>query len=317
MGAINKNGVFMKKLIIGIVLAATFLILSLYVFIPGKVKINESVIVNVPLPAMSRLLSGGVNWAKWWPGDPGLGFNKNRFLVRAHNPTAFAILISMPNDSLETRLLLSFITNDSILINWQTDARETSSNPIQRYARYRETKNIQNDIHRILTSLKTFAENPENIYGIRINKTFVTDALLISTRRSFDHKPGVHEIDSMIRKLKGYIAQNGAIEKNLPMLNIMKIDNAHFEAMTAISVDRELPATKEFLPKYMLRGGNILEVEVKGGPYTIERSFNELENYRSDYKYMSPAIPFQLLVTDRAKEIDTAKWVTKLYYPIY
>lgn len=307
----------MKKLIIGVILSATLLILSLYIFIPGKVKINESVIVNVPLPAMSRLLSGSANWAKWWPGDPALGFNKNKFAIRAYTPTAFVIVISMPNDSLKTQLLLSFITDDSILINWQTDARVTSSNPILRYAIYRKSKRIQDDINKILQSLKTFAENTENMYGIRINKTSVTDAILISTRRSFDHKPEVHEIDSMIRNLKGYIAQNSAVEKNLPMLNIMKIDNAHFEVMTAISVDRELPATKEFLPKFMLRGGNILEVEVKGGPHTIERSFNELENYRSDYKYMSPAIPFQLLVTDRAKENDTAKWVTKLYYPIY
>jgi hypothetical protein len=307
----------MKKLIIGIVLTAAVLILSLYVLIPGRLKINESLIVNVPLPAMSRSLSNTVNWVKWWPGDPGLGINKKKFLVMAHNPTAYVIIVAMPNDSLKTRLSLSFITDDSILVNWQTEARETSSNPFRRYAKYRETKKIQDDINKILSSLKTFAENPENIYGIKINKTFVTDAILISTRRSFDHKPDVYDIDSMIRRLRNFITQNGAVEKNLPMLNVMKIDSSHFEVMTAISVDRELPGTREFVPKFMLKGGNILEVEVKGGPSTIERSFNELENYRTDHKYMSPAIPFQLLVTDRAKENDTAKWITKLYYPIY
>ena len=100
------------------------------------------------------------------------------------------------------------------------------------------------------------------------------------------------------------------------MLNVMKTDNSYV-AMTAIPVDRELPATNEFASKFMLKGGNILEAEIKGGPFTIERSFNELENYRADHKYTSPAIPFQSLVTDRAREKDTAKWITKLYYPVF
>ena len=87
--------------------------------------------------------------------------------------------------------------------------------------------------------------------------------------------------------------------------------------MTAIPVDRELPLTKEFAPKFLLKRGNILETEVRGGPYKIETGLNELENYKNDYKFTSPASPYQLLVTDRLKEQDTAKWVTRLYYPVY
>jgi effector-binding domain-containing protein len=202
-----------------------------------------------------------------------------------------------------------------MLVDWQTQLK-SSSGPFKRFSQYMKVKEIGKDMNVILTSLKNFAEDPQNIYGIKVVKAIVTDSVLISTRRSFDHKPDVQEIDGMIQNLKNYIKQNGAVEKNLPMLNVMKTDNS-YTAMTAIPVDRELPATNEFAPKVMLKGGNILEAEISGGPYTIERSFNELENYRADHKYTSPAIPFQLLVTDRAKEKDTTKWITKLYYPVF
>jgi hypothetical protein len=100
------------------------------------------------------------------------------------------------------------------------------------------------------------------------------------------------------------------------MLNMKQVDSSYYEVMTAIAVDRELPTTNHFAAKFMLKGGNILEAEIKGGPYTIENAFNVLEIYRSDHNYTSPAIPFQLLMTDRVKEPDTTKWITKLYYPI-
>jgi hypothetical protein len=66
----------------------------------------------------------------------------------------------------------------------------------------------------------------------------------------------------------------------------------------------------------MLGGGNILITEVKGGPASIKKAFNEMETYITDYRRTAPAIPFQSLITDRSKEPDTSKWVTKIYYPV-
>lgn len=63
--------------------------------------------------------------------------------------------------------------------------------------------------------------------------------------------------------------------------------------------------------------GKILSAEIRGGTYTSKESIKRLELYMDDHKLTSPAIPFESLVTDRSKEADTARWVTKLYYPIY
>jgi len=35
-----------------------------------------------------------------------------------------------------------------------------------------------------------------------------------------------------------------------------------------------------------------------------------------DYQRAIIAIPFQMLITDRTKETDSTKWITRLYYPV-
>jgi hypothetical protein len=66
----------------------------------------------------------------------------------------------------------------------------------------------------------------------------------------------------------------------------------------------------------MLGGGNILVTDVNGGPSAIKYAFDRLEEYVSDTKRIPPAIPFESLITDRRKERDTSKWITRIYYPV-
>jgi hypothetical protein len=80
--------------------------------------------------------------------------------------------------------------------------------------------------------------------------------------------------------------------------------------MTAIPVDKALPKTNEFAPKFLLKGGNILEAEIQGGPYTIEKGLKELENYRADYKYQFSRYSLSTVCYRQAKETDTTKWIT-------
>ena len=306
----------MKKILITLVLLLVLALAAVYLFIPGKIKIYESVPVKATMTGVSRLLSNESKSHEWWPGGSAFDFNGKSYIINGHIFNAFDVTIIKEKDSLDSRINLVLLDDDSMSVDWSLELK-TSTNPFNRFLQYKKAKEIQKDLNTILISLKQFAEIPENVYGIVVKKTIVQDSVLISTRRSFDHKPGVQEIDVMIQRLKAYIAQNEAVEKNYPMLNVMMIDNSDYQAMVAIPVDHELPATGEFAPKFLLKSGNILEAQVQGGPYTIEKAFTELENYRSDHNYTSPAIPFQLLVTDRSKEPDTTKWITKLYYPIF
>jgi hypothetical protein len=99
------------------------------------------------------------------------------------------------------------------------------------------------------------------------------------------------------------------------MLNVAKIDGKRFRIMVAIPVNKALQDNDPFAFKRMVPG-NILVTTVKGGRYTIEKAFAEMELYIKDNELTPPAIPFESMVTDRSKEPDTSKWVTRIYYPI-
>ena len=306
----------MKKILIILVLLLVFVLAAVYLFIPGKIKIEASISLNAGLPGISRLLIDENNWKKWWLAETHFRYNKQTYSIRSKISSVFDIDIYSGKDTVNSRLELVPVKNDTMAIGWHAE-QVTSSNPFIRFSQYRRAKATEKNMNEILQSMKAFLEKTKNIYGFEIKKTLVTDSVLISVRRSFEHYPNVQEIDAMIQELKKYIVQNNAIEKNSPMLNVLKIDSSHYEAMTAIPVDKALPQTLEFAPKFLLKGGNILEAQVQGGPHTIENGLQEIENYRSDYGYTSPAIPYQLLVTDRLKETDTTKWITKLYYPVF
>ena len=306
----------MKKTLIGLILLIAVALISVYLLIPGRLKIETTISLPVALPGVSRTLTDENNWKKLWPGETPFNYNKQTYSIRIKISSVFDIDIYSDKDTVNSRMEFVSIGNDMMTIGWHAE-QITSSNPFTRFSQYRYAKVTEKNMGEILKAMKAFLEKTKNIYGVEIKETLVTDSVLISIRRSFEHYPNVREIDAMIQDLRKYIIQNNGIEKNLPMLNVQKLDSSHYEAMSAIPVDKALPRTPEFAPKFLLKGGNILEAQVQGGLYTIETSLQEIENYRSDYKYNSPAIPYQLLVTDRLKETDTTKWITKLYYPVF
>jgi hypothetical protein len=60
----------------------------------------------------------------------------------------------------------------------------------------------------------------------------------------------------------------------------------------------------------------VLRAEVKGGNATVEEALHQMKIFISDYQKTAMAIPFESLVTDRSKEPDTSKWITRIYTPV-
>jgi hypothetical protein len=118
----------------------------------------------------------------------------------------------------------------------------------------------------------------------------------------------------MISDLKTYINNKSVLQTNPPMLNVMQ-NSGIFKTMVAIPINKSIPNTDKFIIKKMV-AGKILITETKGGPANAEATIKKVELYMDDYNLLSPAISFQSLVTDRLKETDSTKWITKIYYPV-
>lgn len=306
----------MKKLFFVLILLAVVALVSGYVLIPGKIKIRSFAEGPVNINAAYRFLLNDKNWEKWWPGSKPYYYSPYDFRPGKKLLNRFELQLLFKKDTLKNFLDLTVISIDSTSYLWICEI-ESSKNPAKRWKQYFEATRIKKVLDVLTDSLKNFLGNEKNIYGLKIGRAKVTDSVLISTRNRFNHYPDAREIDIMIQKLKKYIRENNSIEKNYPMLNVQQSGPDNFEAMVAIATEKALPATKDFVPKRVLKGGNLLESEITGGPYTIRKAFEEFENYKNDLQLLSPAIPYQLLITDRTTETDTAKWITRFYYPIY
>ncbi len=313
----------MKKGFI-VALSVFFLLLvSLYFFIPGKIFVTQSVISSANQNAVYRFLSEDSNWAKWWPeptpatthSSRELQFGEYRFTIVNHLYNAFEINIEKGAQAASSLLHLIQSGNDSIKIEWSA-ATITGYNPIVRIRRYFAARDLKNKLEFALDTLEKYIGDVNHLYGVPVKKEKVKIEYLVSLNKSFPHYPGTEDIYDLINKIKKRISSEQAREDDYPMMNIKAIDSSHFEAQVAIPVNIKLADSGPFATKRMLKNGDILVAEISGGRYSAESALKQLDLYALDHRYNNIAIPFQSLVTDRTKEADSTKWVTRVYYPI-
>ncbi len=305
-----------KKLSLAVVILLVIALTAVYVFIPSRLKVTESTVIKVSINAANRILLDENKWHQWWPGTETFTFNNQKYRLNKVIFNGVELEIFFSNDSLTSQIQLVPVKIDSTAFEWSGELNN-SINPVKRFFQYRKAVTVKQNMNVLLSSLNKYLGNEINIYGFSVKEIKVTDSVLISTHKTFDHYPNNEEVEKVIQKLRNYIKVNKGNEKNFPMLNVLQLDSNEYEARVAISTDKKLAETKDFEIKMVFKGGNILETEIKGGPYTIRKAVNQFEIYKNDYQKTSPAIPYQLLVTDRTKETDTMKWITKLYYPVF
>ena len=167
-----------------------------------------------------------------------------------------------------------------------------------------------------MQDIKKFFDEEKNVYGFSAAVQKVTDEFLISVKQPLNHYPSMKEVYDIINEIKTYISRQDGKEKNPPMINVYQEAPDTYQLMVAIPTTDKIPAEGKFLFRQMVMG-NILVGEVKGGIYSIKKAETEMSNYITDHHKSSPAMPYQSLITNRVAESDTAKWITKLYYPVY
>lgn len=297
----------------------------IYVFIPDKLFISKVNSVKANRNAVFRNLSDKSTWHKWWPpeqfkdtsvriDDTVFNYKNVDYVVNPKIIDVINLSLTYKGNVINSFINILSLNNDSVAIEWKSEL-QTNLNPVKKINAYFTSKKIKHDMGDILESLKSFLEKQENIYGLTIKEEKVKDTLLIAMKSISNSYPATSTIYDLIKSLKDYISANGAIETNYPMLHIMQ-DSGVFKIMVAIPVNKRIPENNKFLFKRMVPG-RILVTEVKGGRYTRDKALNQLEIYINDNSLSSPAIPFESLVTERSREPDTARWVTKIYYPIY
>ena len=316
----------MKMFIIVILSLIVVFAAGTYLVIPAQITIKKEMLINANPQGIYRSLADEKNWKNWMsdhPLDPSslrdassLFYKESGYRINNRVMNSIEIFISAGNSTLNSFLNVLPVSQDSTALEWRSSI-PAGYNPFNRIGKYLLAKKINNDIDEILSGMKAFLSENKNIYHLEIRHRLVMDTVMMSTREKFKKYPSTDDIYKMIEKVKNHIRKFHGRETNFPMLNINVHNDSSYDAMVAIPVDHSLPEQGNIFLKRMLYHGNILEAEVKGGAPRISQGFSDLKNYIMDNGKTPAAIPFEMLITNRSKEPDTSKWVTKLFYPIY
>jgi hypothetical protein len=297
-----------RKRISSLFIVIAIAIGGIYTFIPNKVRLSNSISVKANREAVFRYLSQRDNWKQWLP-------DTDKYKVHQFLYNAFVISIYSGGDTSTSMLSLIPYTNDSLRIQWDA-AIATGPNPLTRIQRYYRARAINAECDTILQGLKRSIADMKNLYGLDIKRESIPYEYVLSKKQVFNSYPGAQEVYTLIDQLRKYIVQKAGKEQGIPLLHIETADSIHYETQVAIPIAEKLSSESDISSKWMMKNGQILTAEVTGGRTTIEKGFRQIQQYIFDHQLTEIAIPFQSLVTDRLKEPDSNRWVTKLYYPV-
>lgn len=312
----------MRKLLWIIPTIFILTLVCIITFIPSRLAISKIVILNSNQKSVYRCLNDPQilkTMAEQSKSDISsdstfVRFNEVAFQFKEQMSDFIAVPIAYKDLHLNSHLTIIKKGIDSSAVGWRTEIM-TSKNPFKRIQQYYMGKKIKNAMSEILESLKVFVSKEKNIYGLDIFNSNIIDTFLITAKAKTTSYPTKEEYYILIKKLESYISEQGAVAANYPMLNITVLDSNSFEAMAAIPVNKELPDKNNIIFKKMV-AGKVIVSEVRGGRNNIEEGFTQLANYASDYQLSLPALYYQSLVTNRMTEVDSSKWITKLYFPV-
>jgi len=313
----------MKRIVIAIVILFILLLAGSYILIPQKLKVSSAITYQANGEGLSRFLFADSNWGKWWPGKISAdtsskkifsysGYDYSIEKIRHHS---FELALTKKESSYNSLLKIVSFEKDSVGIEIETELN-SGNNPVGRIRNYFNAKKIKNGFDDLLIALKDHTKTVKDLYGYDIKSEKVEMQFLLSTSKVFPHYPTTGDIYSLVNLIRDHISKTDGKEEFSPMLNIESGDSINYYVRVGVPVNKMLPEKENISLKQMVKNGNILVAEVRGDQKNINEAIKQMEKYITDYQRSNIAIPFQSLITDRSKEPDSTKWITKIYYPV-
>jgi hypothetical protein len=319
---LNVSEFYMKKptlFVIGILVLA---FVSIYFIIPQKIKTANVIEIDASDVNISKFLVNKRQWHKWWPGQHNaadsihFSYNGADYVLQESTNSQMKTLIKIGDMELNSQLLYATTGEGMCEVTWATEM-QSSINPIERIAQFVKIKRHAKSIDTILTAFKKFMQNEVNVYGMAIKISHIKNPIVLATTTHLNDYPSPETIYSLANGLRKQIKAQNALQLDSPMMNVHPDENDGYQIMVAIPINKIIKPGNGMVLNKLVKNANVLEAEVKGGKNTILNAFTQLKHFQKDHRLISPAMPYESLITYRIAEKDTAKWVTKVFWPIF
>jgi hypothetical protein len=286
-------------------------IAGIYTFIPQNLDLSAIAYSHCTASGAYRIVSDQTQWRSWQP-DNSTG---DSFSIIKKMYNSLDIHIHSGNTSVNSTLHLLPLSADSLALQWQCRLPD-GDNPFTRLAQYRKAVTMKKNMSAVLAQLASFLSDTKNVYGYSIQRTSTIDTFLVATKSVFPGRPATPDIYRLVETLKKYTAGQGAKQTGPPIMNVTQQDDHGFQLMVALPTDRPLAGNHDIFFRKMIPGA-FMVADVTGGDHSVLHALQQMHFYFDDYKKTSMAIPFAALITNRMQEPDTARWVTRIYAPVY
>lgn len=296
----------MKRGFVVVIIIVIIVGTLLYFLLSSPLTVSDEVSFTTSTNGAYKTLSQQSNWDKWAPGE---------FTITKRLVNTIELDVDIKGTRTPVSILLIPKSNDSLNLLWRSVYQQTS-NPLKKIGQFKQATVLINKMNAALKNFQLYVSANENVYGSKITETSTKDTFLIATRFESGSYPSNQLIYENINKLNSFASGKGVKVVSSPMLNVSTADSVLFKCMVALPINKIIDGNKDIFFVRMIPG-RFLTTEVKGGPFAIEKAHKMMDQYFKDYNRIAMAIPFEYLITDRLKEPDTSKWMTKIYCPVY
>lgn len=310
-----------KKLAIVLVALVIISFITLWATVPDQPQVAGKVFVKMPAAPLERGFLTIENWDSFFPGDT---LKNNSFKIddRIYNIIGRNVssidLEAYDEGSPEHKWIANiavYHTSDSTFFMYQAKQARPTNNPFRKISSWFKMNAQDNQLNMICDAASNYFNSIEHIYGFKIIENKMADLTMLSTKMTTIDTPDVKSIYTLIGTLRDAIKDTDAEPIDSPMLNITRITEKELVTMVAIPISKDIPVHGNILLKKMIPG-NKLETTVKGGELRLKSAYQAMRFYMEDQMKTAPAIPYQILMTNRLNTPDSL-WITKINFPIF
>lgn len=285
---------------------------AIYFFIPSSIRVSKQTRIKGFDDNLYFLLSDSSKWKGWIREVPNSGYSYN--VKRSLYPRVFVEAVYEDHKIPVEIVLFSNGRSDSSNLYWQCELG-SGFTPWERIQRYKEAVKFKKAFSNVIERFSDYAGKTENTYGISIIESKITDTLVATLSMVEIKLPPYSTICSMISKLREQISNEKLQITDSAMVSRPFDEEGKFTIMVGFPITKMPGRNSNVLIKKMIPG-KLLSGTIQGGPVSINNGYIQMKKYITDRYLEEVALPYEVFVTNRCNEKDTAKWKTKICYPV-
>ncbi len=329
----------LKKIGIGLLIVIA-LIIVISLFLPEKVTVERSVVINAPIEVVYKQVNNFKNWPNWSPWhkkDPKMSIEysgpesgKGAKYCWDGDPDlvgkgCLSIVEATPNESIKTLLEFEGMTpgngswkfekvSDGVSVSWSMKSDLGQPFVIGKYFGLMMDGMIGPDFESGLSAMKEFTEALPT-YSIEIKEDMIPPITFIYVRDSADMNMIGPKMDEMAGKMDAYLKKNNLSNSGIPFAIWHKVGEV-FEFSFAMPVAGNLGKGEGVVKTGSMEGFKCIKGDYFGDYVKMEGAYSDMERYLKDNSLEMTGEPIEFYVTDPMVETDTSKWLTQIVYPI-